>query len=145
MRHWISVVLLALALCGQGLQAAGTVTWPVAPATPTTGLRAYTVTLTSDNTGVVTGNAHGVLSGQVVSVRVAPGVSGVQPSDNFDLRVVYNGLDLLNGQGANLDNATSTLIDVGVWLDSASPRLDLVVGGAGNAKQITVTLLIRVS
>lgn len=115
---------------------------------------------TSSAGGAVSGNPVGPVSGTIERVVFIPGAGGVQPSNNYVAKLQLlngdgfdDGLDLLANQGAALSNATNSTIIPGAEVTdgtrtTAAPvavndLLDLVISGAGNAKQGTVVLYVR--
>jgi len=111
-----------------------------------------TLDWTSDASGDVSGTHTVYLSGQIERVCFIPDSGGTQPTDQYDVTLEDdNGLDVLQGLGANLSNATATDV-VPVVTDgnagNASPtaiddKLELKVANAGNAKGGKVILYIR--
>jgi hypothetical protein len=119
------------------------------------GLTKYTITWTSDGSGVVSANPVTLRRGFLRQVKFIPNGGGTQPSDLYDVTMTdANGVDVLIGTGSNLSNATSK-IAVPILLDGAaspgsSSRLIFlddgdytpVVAAAGNAKGGTIILWI---
>lgn len=139
--RWL-VVFVILSLSAP-LQAVGTVT----VTGPFNGV--YTIAWTSNASGAVSGNSFPVLLGEIKQVKFVPASGGTQPTDLYDVTLVdADGLDVLNGMGANLSNASPALItSLGVWTAApaaSSPvTFDLVVANAGNAKSGTVYLMVK--
>lgn len=110
--------------------------------TPT--ITRYTIAWTSSAGGAVSANPFSIGTGRrLLSVRFVPGSGGTQPSDQYDVTLVTNSVDVLAGGGANLSNSTPTIQqwDPPLFHDGAS--LDLVVANAGNAKTGTVVLYVE--
>lgn len=115
-------------------------------------VRKLSLTWTSDGSGDVNGNASPVFSGEILKVTFEPGSGGNQPSDLYD--VVLNdeeGVDLLQGLGANLSNGNTTSV---VPLDGDGTAADSVrvandgavtpvVQNAGATKQGTIHIFYR--
>src|SRR5262245_61603420 len=71
----------------------------------------YTIDWTSSSGGAVTENTFSVRAGELVQVHFTPDAGGTQPSDAYDLTILdANGADVLAGTGANLSNATATVV-----------------------------------
>jgi hypothetical protein len=109
------------------------------------GLVQYTFAWTSTAGGAVSANAQALVRGRLVEIEIIPASGGTQPTDLYDMTLVdENGVDLLNGRGANRSNATSERFQ---WdppsIHAADDDLDLVVANAGNAKAGTVKLWIQ--
>jgi hypothetical protein len=97
--------------------------------------------------GAVSGIATKALSGRLERVVFLPDSGGTQPTNLYD--VVLNdpdGLDVLQGIGANLANNADTqaapVLDT-YFLPLVDGALTLVVSNAGNAKGGKVILYLR--
>jgi len=106
---------------------------------------------TSDAAGDATADSK-ALSGQILRVCFVPDSGGTQPTDLYD--VVLNdadGLDVLQGLGANLSNTTASnvvpIVTDGTAGNAAPVAIDgvlsLSVSNAGNAKGGKVILYLR--
>lgn len=113
----------------------------------------HTLVWTSDAAGAVSGNSIHLPAGTLLKMLFKPGAGGVQPLDLYDITLVCiaDGVDMLNGDGANKSNvnATYTVIFsynvagtsfVRQWLHGG--LYELVVANAGNAKQGTLEIYI---
>lgn len=135
------LVLIAFILSSSLIQAAGTAT--VTFATPVPGYATYSIAWTSTAGGAVSANSFTIRPGRIVQIEFAPGAGGVQPTDLYDVTLVDSrSIDYLAGSGANLSNATSTVVSKDPALITAGATLDLVVANAGNAKSGTVTIWV---
>ena len=109
-------------------------------------VRKFTLAWVSDASGDVNGVLTKPLSGIIHRITVVPDGGGTAPTTLYD--VVLNdteGVDLLNGKGANLSATVTTSVSPdftggNLAFDDA---LDLVVSNAGNAKGGKVILYIR--
>lgn len=104
----------------------------------------YAVAWTSTAGGAVDTNAFNVVRGHLVQVKFTPGTGGTQPTDLYDVTLVdADSVDVLNGGGMNLSNATSkyVLADPRVYLDGTS-TLDVVIANAGASKTGTVVIWV---
>lgn len=106
----------------------------------------YIVTCVTDASGATSANPFSMRTeGRLIQAKVQPGSGAAQPSDLFDLTIVdAAATDLLDGQGANLSNATGEYLlgDPPVFVDYRS-TLDIVLANGGNAKTVVVTLWVR--
>ena len=110
-----------------------------------------TLQWTSSAGGAVSGIPSVALSGEILRIAFIPGAGGVQPSDLYDITLLDDdGLDVLQGKGANLSNAAASqacpLIGDGtttVRPVAVDGQLTLTVANAGNAKQGTVAVYYR--
>jgi len=114
-------------------------------------VKKITLDWTSNASGDATVDTK-ALSGQILRVCFIPDSGGTQPTDQYD--VVLNdadGIDVLEGLGANLSNSTSTDV-VPVVTDGNAGNmqpvavdgvLSLAVSNAGNSKGGKVILYIR--
>lgn len=116
-------------------------------------IRKYTLSLTSDASGNVSGNNTSRLSGTIVRVTFDPDGTDV-PTSNYDLVLNdENGVDVLAGQGANLSDTTSTSVIPGIpfkdgTTTSVGPmvidgELTPVASNMGNAKKTKIILYLR--
>lgn len=105
----------------------------------------YTVAWTSSSGGAVSANTFTVLPGRIVSVRFVPGTSGTQPTDLYDVTLVdTSGADVIFGAGANLSNATASVVRLSPsYFQDGTRVLDLVVANAGDSKTGTVEVLVQ--
>lgn len=111
------------------------------------GIVKYTIAWTSTAGGAVSGNSFAVRRGYLVGVKFVPASGGTQPSDLYDVTLVdTDGIDLLDGTGANVSNVASGRLSFDPALvHDATQSLDLVVANAGAAKQGTVILWVLAS
>lgn len=115
-------------------------------------VKKLSLTWTSDADGDVSGNASSVFSGEILKVTFVPGSGGDQPSDLYDVTLDdEEGVDLLQGLGANLSNSTTTSV---VPLDGDGTAADSVhvandgpvtpvVSNAGDTKKGTIHIFYR--
>lgn len=137
------LVIAALVMLSTHVGAAGTVT--VTSVDVGQGVTLYTVAWTSTAGGAVSANAFAVKAGSILQVKFMPNTAGTQPTDLYDATLVdEQSIDILNGQAANLSNAT------GLYLQFSPPLrhdgdndLDLVIANAGNAKTGTVYVWVQ--
>ncbi len=117
-------------------------------------VRTYTLAWVADGSGNVSGTDTEAINGCLVGVVFIPGTSTTEPDDNYD--VVLNdsdGIDVLGGVGANLDEATATRHMPAVSMTDGTTttvgtvfvdgKLSLVVSGAGDSNVGTVKLFVR--
>ena len=106
----------------------------------------------SDAAGAVNGTKTKALSGVISRVVFVPDSGGTQPTNLYDVTLEdEDGLDVLNGKGADLSNTTKSQTDVGVTDGTAGNfsgmavdgLLELKVTNAGNAKGGLVILYMR--
>lgn len=94
---------------------------------------------------LVTANVY---NGILTHVVFIPDGGGTQPTDQYDVTVTNpDGVDVLNGNGANLSNAANVIksrYETANLLAVANEPLTLNVTNAGNAKGGRVVLYIRV-
>jgi hypothetical protein len=124
---------------------AGTVT-PTSASTGATSpyMRVYTLALLSTAGGAVSGNPQVLIPGRLVQVKVKPDTGGTQPTDLFDLTLLdADGVDLLGGSGANLSNAAAVILGSDPPIYVTGGTVDPVLANAGNAKGVTVTLVVQ--
>jgi len=114
-------------------------------------VKKVTLDWTSDASGDATVDTK-ALSGQILRVCFIPDSGGTQPTDLYD--VVLNdadGIDVLEGLGANLSNSTSTDVvpvvtngtDGNMQPVAVDGVLSLAVSNAGDSKGGKVILYIR--
>ena len=124
---------------------AGSITATASRVVGGAGVKKYSVAWTSDASGDVSGSTFTMSPGTIIAVTTTPGSGGTQPTDAYDLTVLCSthGTDVLNGEGANLSNATSAhkvpfigsaggTSYVRQWLHGGTYQP--VVAAAGNAK-----------
>ena len=115
-------------------------------------LTQYIVTWTSDAAGAATESISMEQGGELIGVTFDPGTP--QPSDLYDVTFTDQwGVDALAGQGANLSNTTSTMVQPTIpakdgTTTSTAPRpvagtMTLTVSNAGASKAGTVVLWVR--
>lgn len=137
-----SFAVACLALIGP-VHAAGTLT-VTTTYSASSGMTLYTLAWTSTAGGAVSGNAFAVKRGRIIQVKFVPAAAGDQPTDLYDVTLIdEHSIDLLNGQGANLSNATGLYLQFNpsLWHDETQD-LDLVVANAGATKKGTVYLWV---
>jgi hypothetical protein len=117
-------------------------------------LTRYVTAWTSNASGAASESVELIQPGELVGVTFVPGTSGSQPTDAYDVTAndAY-GVDALSGQGANLSNATATMVAPTIpakdgTTTSTAPRpvdgtLTVAVTNAGNTKSGTVVLWVR--
>lgn len=142
MRRRLSLIALLLALAVAWPQAAGTVTSSGAHSYGG-GLTQYTLTWTSDGSGVVSGTTVSIKAGRLVAVRFVPNSGGTQPSNLYDVTLLEGTIDLLSGQAANLSNTTGAYFsfDPPLAHDPLTP-LELSITNAGSMKGGVMTLWV---
>ena len=104
----------------------------------------------SDASGDVNGTKVEV-SGEILRVTFKPDGGGTQPTALYDVTLDDDdGVDVLNGKGANLSNTATTtiapMIGDGTTTDkivAVDGRLELKVTNAGNAKGGIVSIYYR--
>jgi hypothetical protein len=141
-RLLLGAVVIACVATTAPLKAVGTLT--VTTADVGGGVTLYTLAWTSTAGGGVSGNAFSVRRGRILQVKFMPNTAGTQPTDLYDITLVdEESIDLLNGQAANLSNATGLYLQFNppLWHDETQD-LDLVVANAGAAKTGTVYLWV---
>lgn len=132
------LVLVLIAAMVSPIFAVGTV---VVTTTQYAGLNAanrvrYAIAWTSSGAGAVSANAFSTVRGKLLSVKFVPNTGATQPDNLYDATLVdADGIDLLNGAGANLSNALGSYVvfNPPIYLDGTS-TLDLVIANAGAAK-----------
>lgn len=103
---------------------------------------------TADGSGDFDRNI-GLLGGSLMKVAIVPDAGATQPDDNFSVQLLdENGVDLLNGLGAAIDNGSVTILRPAVpitdGVDTAlvpnficnDPRLVIAGAGANNAGKV---------
>lgn len=130
---------------------AGTLTTTQPQRFANSGISRHVIGWTSDASGNVTGDTP-TIQGTLLRVVFNPGATA--PTDNYDVTLTDPaGIDVLAGQGTDLDTATST--DVAPLMPAtdgttttAVPRvlndvLSLSISNAGNAKTGEIILYVR--
>lgn len=98
----------------------------------------------STDTGAVTSATSLSYTGQVVRYVAVPDGGGTQPSDQYDVTIVDDVGDVLNGLGANMGNAaTVQKCEADKLLCVKGSPLTLNITNAGNAKGGIIHLYIR--
>lgn len=93
--------------------------------------------------GAATGASTRRYTGEVLRLVVMPGAAENQPSDDFDIVVTdMDGIDVLYGHGADLDNAapSSVVAQMGCILNDF---LTVTAANMGDSKRATVILYIK--
>lgn len=104
----------------------------------------YTYTWVSDGSGDVSGDTTTIVvaTGDVVRIEIVPNGGGTQPTDLYDLTLLdSHGVDMLDGQAANLSNSAAAVLFTSFRVDS-SETFQLVIANAGNAKGGTLKLWV---
>jgi hypothetical protein len=131
---------LGLALLTAPLHATGTAT--LTTSDQGGGVTKYAIAWVSTAGGAVSANTFSV-KGRVLQVKVLPDSGGTQPTDLYDLTIVdADSVDVINGAGANLSNATGKYIQLDPPLILDGTTLDVVIANAGNAKGGTVEIFV---
>jgi hypothetical protein len=88
-----------------------------------------------------------VPAGKVIGIVHIPGAGGVQPTDQYDVTLTdSDGVDVLNGHGANVSNAAVTQYVIADELGVVvSDTLTLNVTNGGNAKSGRTIIYLKVS
>lgn len=111
------------------------------------------VTGTSNQKDVAPATATGVTyNGKILAFVTSPGLSGVQPDDNYDITITNSdGWDVLGGGAANRDEATTEFIFNGStgavtyrMLPLANTALTFNITNGGTGKAGAATLFIGV-
>lgn len=141
MRRTIGAVAIALLLAVALAEAAGTVT--VTTASGGAGRTKYSMAWTASNPGgAVSANAVTVKGGSLYALEIVPGTAGDQPTDQYDLTLLDDqGVDVLNGAGANLSNSAGSIIVFDPPLPFAPGTLTPTIANAGNGKKGTLILI----
>jgi hypothetical protein len=117
-------------------------------------LTRYVVAWTSNAAGAASESFDLIQPGELIGVTFKPGASGSQPTDAYDVTAndAY-GVDTLAGQGANLSNATTTMVQPCIpakdgTTTSTAPRpvdgtISVAVSNAGNTKSGTIVFWVR--
>lgn len=122
--------------------------WAAGTLTATTsdvggGTTKYSVAWVSDASGNVTTNTFAVKKGHLVEAKFIPNGGGTQPSDLYDMTIAdADGLDVLNGTGANLSQSTVTFVAATAPLLLEGGNLTPSISNAGNAKGGTFILFV---
>jgi hypothetical protein len=96
----------------------------------------YAIVWTSTAGGAVSGNAFSTVRGKLLSVKFVPNTGATQPTNLYDATLVDgNSIDYLDGEGANLSNATGLILSFNppIYLDGTT-TMDLVIAAAGDSK-----------
>lgn len=145
MNQRVKAALMALTLLSLSASAWGAGSVTVTATNVGAGVTRYDVAWTSSAAGAVSGNTIAIRKGHVKMAEFRPGTGGTQPTDLYD--AVLNdaaGVDWLDGQGANLSNATGApliLFAPEPYYDGVA-AMDLVISNAGNAKTGTFVLWV---
>ena len=110
------------------------------------GVNLITFSWTSDASGDATGTTTSYYDGEVLAFATIPATgSGESPSDNYDIVITdANGLDVLAGQGANRDEATTEYVTNQANLGCvANSQLSIAVSNSGNVTGGVAYLWIR--
>jgi len=102
----------------------------------------YTINWTATAGGAVSANPFDVKVGHVIDVKFVPGTGGDAPDADYDVTLVdEDGIDLLNGTGANLSASAPLLVVFDpLLLHDSRQNFDVVVANAGNANKGTVII-----
>jgi len=113
------------------------------------GLLCYSIAWLSDASGNATGTISEI-EGTIERIVYLPNTdSSTQPDDNYDVTLLdENGLDVLRGTGANLDETNASQVvptggDAAVLPHATCGLLALAVSGAGAANVGTIRLYFR--
>ena len=115
-------------------------------------MKTITFNWTSTAGGAVEAQTTDVISGQILRVVHIPGTGATQPTNNYDSVVEdSDGLDVLQGTGANVSNASPTdffpALTNGTNGNSIPPAVDskltLEIINVGNAKTGSTVLYYR--
>jgi len=113
------------------------------------GLLCYSIDWLSDASGVVSGTISQI-EGTIERIVYLPNTeSGTQPDDNYDVTLAdENGLDVLRGTGANLDEANASQVvttggDASVLPYATCGLLTLAIAGAGATNTGTIRIYFR--
>lgn len=105
-----------------------------------------TFDFTSTSGGAAGDTTTKLFNGAIDQVVLVPGAAAVQPTDDWDVTLTDAlGLDMLCGRGANIDNATTTVLgdqsaSLGRVVNSA---LTLAVTNLGDAKSARMVVYIK--
>lgn len=143
MRRIFALAVCVLVLTAQ-THAAGTVAVRTSALSSDAGeATRYILTWTSDASGDVNGTPVTIGPGRVLQATIVPGTGGAQPSDLFDVTLVdANGVDLLEGLGANRSNAASTIITALSVIAESRSTVELRVAAAGSVKSGAFTFVV---
>lgn len=146
MRRAVLLVVAALLALTAPLGAAGTVTQTHAR---TGNIRKVVFAVTGDvANGTVPATAISVpIEGRLIQLITDPGATG--PTDNYDITIVDgNGLDVLQGVGANRDTANTEAVAIVFSGTSINPVVDetdtltlTIANTIVNSATITITLV----
>lgn len=117
-------------------------------------LTRYAVAWTSNSIGAASESVQLQQPGELIGVTFKPGTSGSQPTDAYDVTANDEyGVDVLAGQGANLSNATATMVQPTIpakdgTTTSTAPRpvdgaITVAVSNAGDTKSGTIVFWVR--
>ena len=99
---------------------------------------------TSSSTGAADGATTRAITGVIERAVIVPNTSTTQPTDQWDVTITdEDGVDVLQGYGANLSNAHTTVITGELLGACAHDLLTLGVTNAGNSKTGLVILYVR--
>lgn len=106
-----------------------------------------TVTWTCDASGNATGTVN--LQGFLIKAITVPGAAGAAPTDNYDITLVADGIDMAASQLIDRDTANTEMV-YPVATSACTPIFlagdhTFTVANAGNAKSGTVYLYLRVT
>lgn len=139
---------IALALAGlflaAGLAFAAGSALTVTSSNPGGNFTRYNLAWTSDDSAGTVALPFVARGGSLVQFKFYPGTGGTQPSNLYDVTITdADGFDILQGQGANLSNATATLYVVAApgFMDGGTYTVN--VSGAGNSKTGRIVLYVR--
>jgi hypothetical protein len=95
--------------------------------------------------GAVSSQTSYPYSGEIIEAAFVPDGGGTQPTTGYDATILdADGLDVLNGLGADLGNAATVYkVQTDKLGAVASSKLTLTIANAGNAKGGVVHLFIR--
>lgn len=105
-----------------------------------------TFDFTSTSGGAAGDTTAKLFNGAIDQVVLVPGAAAVQPTDNWDVALTDAlGLDMLCGRGADVDNATTTVLgsetaSLGRVVNSA---LTLAVTNLGDSKSARMVVYIK--
>lgn len=108
-----------------------------------TSVKKVTFAWTSSAGGAADGTTTKVFDGRIIGFATIPD-SGTAPTDNYDLTILdADGHDVLLGQGANRDTATTEYVSEASLAGVAGSTLALHVTNAGAAKLGVAIIWIR--
>jgi hypothetical protein len=131
-----------LMACAAAALAAGTVT---STETRFQLVRKVVFAWTANSSGAASGSTTHACTGELLRVSVIPGTGTAAPSDNYDIELHdENDIDLLDGNGANLDSATTYTFLVSDTLGVVSNEdIELSITNAGASNTGTVLVYLR--